>query len=99
MTALTFDRPLDLARMRAERHARLVTAMRDHDVETLLLLGQSNVVYATGLKVPAAEMNQSLHRRAVALVTADGAPPHVWSWYPEGVATELPADHVHSGLR
>src|SRR4029079_18147511 len=74
-------------------------AMHDHDVDALLLLGQSNVVYATGLKVPAAEMNQSLHRRAVALVTADGATPHVWTWYPEGVPAELPADQVHPGVR
>jgi Xaa-Pro aminopeptidase len=103
MSTLTFDQPpfgeLDLARMRAERHARLVAAMHDHDVDALLLLGQSNVVYATGLKVPAAEMNQSLHRRAVALVTADGEPPHVWTWYPEGVPAECPADRVHPGLR
>jgi Xaa-Pro aminopeptidase len=99
MAPLTFDGELDLARMRAERHARLVGAMRDHGVDALLLLGQSNVVYATGLKVPAAEMNQSLHRRAVALVTADGATPHVWTWYPEGVPPELPADRVHEGLR
>jgi Xaa-Pro aminopeptidase len=103
VTPLTFDHPpfgaLDLARMRAERHARLVAAMHDHHVDALLLLGQSNVVYATGLKVPAAEMNQSLHRRAVALVTADGEAPHVWTWYPEGVPNEHPADHVHPGLR
>src|SRR5262249_37368221 len=76
-----------------------VAAMQQHDVAALLLLGQSNVVYATGLKVPAAEMNQSLHRRAVTLVTADGAAPHLWTWYPEGIPTELPADHVHAGLR
>jgi Xaa-Pro aminopeptidase len=103
VTALAFDRPpfgdLDLPRMRAARHARLVTAMRDGGVDALLLLGQSNVGYATGLGVPAAEMNQSLHRRAVALVTADGVSPHVWTWYPEGVPAELPADHVHPGLR
>jgi Xaa-Pro aminopeptidase len=103
VTPLTFDQPpfgpLDLARMRAARRARLVGAMHDHDVAALLLLGQSNVVYATGIKVPAAEMNQSLHRRAVALVTADGTTPHVWTWYPEGVPAELPADHEHPGLR
>jgi len=99
VTVLTFAGELDLARMRAARHARLVAAMQDHDVDALLLLGQSNVGYATGLKVPAAEMNQSLHRRAVALVTADGATPQVWTWYPEGVPAEFPADHVHPGLR
>jgi Xaa-Pro aminopeptidase len=95
--SLTFDRPLDLARMRAERRARLVQAMHDHEVAALLLLGQSNVVYATGLKVPAAEMNQSLHRRAVALVTAGGE-ALVWTWYPEGVPADT-EDSVHPGKR
>jgi len=99
MTTLTFDGELDLARMRAARHARLVAAMQQHDVDALLLLGQSNVVYASGIKVPAAEMNQSLHRRAVALVTADGTTPHVWTWYPEGIPAEFPGDHGHAGLR
>jgi Xaa-Pro dipeptidase len=96
---LQFDRPLDLARMRAERHARLVAAMNDEGVDALLLLGQANVAYATGLRVPAADQNLAIHRRAVALVTADGATAHVWTWYPEGAPPELPVDHQHDGLR
>ena len=35
MTTLTFDGELDLPRMRAARHARLVAAMQDHDVAAL----------------------------------------------------------------
>lgn len=96
---LTNEAPLDLARMRAERHARLVASMSEEGVDALLLLGQSNVGYATGLRVPAADMNQSIHRRPVALVTADGATPHLWTWYPEGAPAEFPSDRLHAGLR
>ena len=91
--------PLDLARMRRERHARLVAAMREDGIDALVLLGQGNVAYATGLRVPAAEQGLATHRRPVALVTADGAAAHVWTWYPEGVPPEVPEGHRHSGLR
>ena len=46
---LTFDGPLDLGRMRRERHARLVASMQEDGADALLLLGQGNVAYATGL--------------------------------------------------
>jgi Xaa-Pro aminopeptidase len=95
---LAFDRPLDLARMHRERHARLVDAMRANDVDTLLLLGQGAIGYATGVRVPAADQARALHRRPVALVTADGEPPHVWTWAPDGVPRELDAGHVHGGI-
>jgi len=96
--SLTFDRPLDLARMRRERGARLDDAMKEQGVDALVLLGQANVAYATGLKVPAADQGRANHRRPVAVVTADGAPPHVWTWFADGVPDDLPADHVHPGL-
>ncbi|MBM3661245.1 MAG: aminopeptidase P family protein [Actinobacteria bacterium] len=85
--------------MRRDRHARLVASMADDGIDALLLLGQGNVVYATGVRVPACDQNLANHRRAVALVTADGAPPHLWTWYPEGAPPDLPTDHVHGGLR
>jgi Xaa-Pro aminopeptidase len=88
----------DLARMRRERHARLVDAMRAQGADTLLLLGQSNVGYATGTRVPAADQARAIHRRTVALVTPDGEPPHVWTWFLEGASPDLPADHVHEGV-
>lgn len=97
--SLTFDRPLDLARMRRERHARLVASMQEDGIDALLLLGQANIAYATGLRVPASDQNLAIHRRPVALITADGAAPHVWTWYPEGAPAELAADHLHAGLR
>ena len=96
---LAFDTTLDLARMRRERHARLVASMQEDGIEALLLLGQGNIAYATGLRIPASDQNLAIHRRPIALVTTDGADPHVWTWYPEGTPAELPADHVHDGLR
>lgn len=96
---LTFDRPLDLARMRRDRHARLVAAMREDGIDALLLLGQGNVAYATGLRVPACDQALALHRRPVALVTADGDAPRVWTWHPEGVPPGCSPDHVGAGLR
>ncbi|HSO95588.1 MAG TPA: M24 family metallopeptidase [Acidimicrobiia bacterium] len=86
---LTFDRPLDLGRMRRARHERLVAAMREHEVDVLVLLGQTNVGYATGARSPAADQSRALHRRAVAAVTADGAPPHLWTHTPDRVPTDL----------
>jgi Xaa-Pro dipeptidase len=95
---LAFDTELDLDRMRRERRARLTTSMAENGVETLVLLGQTNVGYATGARVPAADQARALHRRPVAVVTADGELPHLWTWCPDGVPTDLPADHVHRGL-
>ena len=96
--ALAFGRPLDLARMRRERHARLVDAMRANGVDVLLLLGQSNVGYATGVRVPAMDQARALHRRSVAVVTADDTAPRVWTWVPEGVPEDVAPACVHPGI-
>jgi len=90
--ARAVDGPLDRARLVRERHARLLDAMADQDLDVLVLLGQGNVNYATGARMPDADQAQALHRRAVAMVTADGAPPVVWTAAPERVPTELGAD-------
>ncbi|MEX2256296.1 MAG: M24 family metallopeptidase [Acidimicrobiia bacterium] len=102
MTSLLFDgqldHDLDLGRMRRERHARLVDAMRETGLDAVLLLGQSNVGYATGARVVAADQARAIHRRPVALVTADGDPAHLWTWYPEGAPPDLPERNVHAGV-
>jgi Xaa-Pro aminopeptidase len=85
--------------MRRERRARLVASMQEDGIDALLLLGQGNIAYATGVRVPASDQDLAIHRRPVALVTADGAEPHVWTWYPDGAPPELPADRLHRGLR
>jgi Xaa-Pro dipeptidase len=89
---------LDLARMRAERRARLTSAMRDAGIDAAVLLGQSNVGYATGARVPAADQARAIHRRSIALVTTDDECPHLWTWCPEGAPPDLPADRVHPGI-
>ena len=86
-------------RMRRERHARLVDAVRTQHVDTLVLLGQPNVAYATGSACPrgrsdagdAPPIRRARHRRR-------RQPPQLWTWFPEGAPADLPADHVHTGL-
>ena len=73
-------------------------AMRDAGIDAAVLLGQSNVGYATGARVPAADQARAIHRRSVALVTADDETPHLWTWFPEGAPPDLPADRVHPGI-
>jgi len=89
---LAFAGPLDRARLCRDRHDRLVDAMHQQDLEVLLLLGQTNVLYATGARVPSRDQSEALHRRAAAVVTADGAPPIVWTWAPDGVPDALGVD-------
>lgn len=88
-TGLTFDRPLDRERMRHARHVRLVDAMNAQGVDVLVLLGQSNVGYATGARRPTTDQSRAIHHRAVAAVTADGAPPRLWTRDPDGVPSDL----------
>ena len=84
--------------MRADRRARLCDALREQGIDAVVLLGQQNVAYATGVLVPASDQSHAIHRRPIAVVTCDGQPPHVWTWYPEGAPDDIPADHVHAGL-
>jgi Xaa-Pro dipeptidase len=91
------ERPLDQARLCRERHERLVESMAAHGLDVLVLLGQGSVGYATGARMPSTDQSEALHRRAVAVVTADGSPPTVWTWAPETVPPHLDVD-VRPGL-
>jgi Xaa-Pro aminopeptidase len=87
----------DLGRMRSDRRQKLVDALPDH-AEALVLLGGSNARYATGARVVAADPARAQRWRNVA-VLVDGDPvPHLWTWQPEGVPGDHPADHLHDGL-
>jgi len=88
----------DLARMRAERRKKLTAAMREQGTEALVLLGESNVRYATGAAVQAADQARAHLQRPVAVVKADGSPPHLFTAFLEGVPDDLRADHVHDAL-
>ncbi len=91
------DEP-DLARMRREVSARLHTAMTDQGVDALVLLGNSNVMYATGIAWPLADAGLSHVERPIAVVLADDEHPHLFLPFREGAAMEtgLPDDHLHA---
>ncbi len=88
---------LDLARMRRHRREKLLAAMAAQDVDGLVLLGQNNVSYAIGARVPAAEPARAAHNRPVAVLTRDDD-AHLFTAVPEGAPRELPADRVHDAL-
>jgi Xaa-Pro dipeptidase len=90
----------DRGRMYREIGARLRTAMKEKGVDALVLLGNGNVVYATGASWPLLDAGLSHVERPVAIVLADDDHPHLYMPFREGSAweSELPADHVHGPL-
>ena len=87
----------DRARMYRESGARLRSAMADNGVDALILLGNGNVVYATGASWPLLDAGLSHVERPVAIVLADDEHPHLFMPFREGASSEsqVPADHVH----
>jgi len=86
--------------MYRECGARLRASMKDKGVDALVLLGNGNVVYATGASWPLLDAGLSHVERPVAVVLADDEDPHLYMPFSEGSAfdTEVPADHVHGPL-
>ena len=93
------DEP-DLTRMRRETSIRLHAAMADHGVDALVLLGNSNVMYATGISWPLADAGLSHIERPVAIVVADDEYPHLFLPFREGAVdeAELPEDHLNGPI-
>lgn len=85
----------DLARMHGERVAKLQAGMAASGVDALLLLGTSNVSYATGALAPGTDSSRSLIARPVALVTAEGETAHLFTPYPDGVPSGFAPSHLH----
>lgn len=90
------DEP-DLARMRADRRARLHGALAQKDTAVVVLLGTTNVRWTTGARVVAADQARAARTRNVAVVVAGDTMPHLFTHTAEGVPPDHPADHVHSG--
>ena len=88
----------DLARMRADRRRRLHDRLESLDASAAVLLGTTNVRWATGARVPAADQGRAGHFRNVAVIVSGDPVPHVLTHVPEGVPPDHPADHVHAGL-
>jgi Xaa-Pro aminopeptidase len=89
---------LDLARMRRERIEKLRAAMTAAGIDTLVLCLQSNVSYATGARVPAADQVRASWWRDVAVVERDDPWPHLYTEFPEGAPAEVPDDHLHTAV-
>jgi Xaa-Pro aminopeptidase len=89
---------LDLARMRRDRHRKVVDALDEQGLAAAVLLGQPAVAYAVGACAPAADAARAAQQRTIAVLTANGDAPRLYTAFPEGVPPELPADHVHPRL-
>ncbi|MEV0358215.1 Xaa-Pro peptidase family protein [Nocardia sp. NPDC050697] len=87
----------DRARMRRETGERLRASMTARGVDALVLLNNSNVVYATGANWPLGDAGLSHVERPVAVVLRDDPWPHLFMPFREGASAErdLPADHLH----
>jgi Xaa-Pro aminopeptidase len=97
MSTLTIPETPDLLRMRREVGARLRAAMAAHGADVLVLIGNSNVSYATGASWPLGDSGLAHVDRPVAVVLAGDEWPHLFMPFREGVSPDsgLPDDHVH----
>jgi Xaa-Pro dipeptidase len=92
------NRDLDLARMRRERHRKVVDALDSQGLAAAVLLGQQNIAYAVGARAPAADAARATYQRMVAVVTADGDAPLLFTPFPDGAPQDLPAHRVYPVL-
>ena len=86
----------DLGRMRRDRVDRVRAVMREQGLDALILLGNTNVVYATGAIWPLADSGRANFEQPVAVVLVDDEWPHLFSpVQSEDLRAALPSDHVH----
>ena len=87
----------DFARMQRERMERMRGIMGQQGRDALVLLGNTNVAYATGAIWPLADSGRANFEQPVAVVLADDEWPHLFTPMREDdrLRTALPADHVH----
>jgi Xaa-Pro aminopeptidase len=76
---------------------RVRAVMREQGLDVLVLLGNTNVAYATGAIWPLADSGRANFEQPVALILADDESPHLFSPVREDdrLRIELPADHIH----
>jgi Xaa-Pro dipeptidase len=89
---------LNLPRMRRERYAKLLAEMDRRGVGAALLILPGNVAYASGARAAMADGDRASYERTVAIAVKGQAAPHLFTSYPEGAPSELPADHLHPPL-
>jgi Xaa-Pro aminopeptidase len=83
--------------MHRERGQRVRALMREQGLDVLVLLGNTNVAYATGAIWPLADSGRANFEQPVAVVVVDDEWPHLFSPVREDdrLHTELPSDHLH----
>ena len=83
--------------MQAERGRKIREGMAAKGIDALVLLGNQNVMYATGIVFALADGGRSTFERPVAVLLAGDEAPHVFVPRRERdqLGVELPADHVH----
>lgn len=69
----------DLGRMRADRRSKLQEQLAAQGVDGLVLLGTSNVSYATGAEAPGSDSGRAALFRSVAVVLAGVDRPHLFT--------------------
>jgi Xaa-Pro dipeptidase len=88
----------NLARMRAERFAKLLGEMARQGVDGLVLLGSGAVSYASGAIFPGSDSTRSLLGGPVAVVAPGYPAPHLFTTCPEGAPGELQSELIHPGI-
>ena len=83
--------------MHRERMERVRAIMREQGLDALVLLGNTNVAYATGAIWPLADSGRANFEQPVAVVLVDDEWPHLFSPMREDdrLRMELPSDHIH----
>ena len=87
----------DFARMQRERMQRMRGIMQQQGLDALVLLGNTNVAYATGAIWPLGDSGRANFEQPVAVVLADDQWPHLFTPMREDdrLREKMPADHLH----
>ncbi len=83
--------------MQRDRVDRLRAVMRVQGLDALVLLGNTNVAYATGAIWPLADSGRTNFEQPVAVVIENDGWPHLFSPMQEDdrLRSGLPSDHIH----
>jgi len=97
MTTVSIAPEPDVARMQRDRGERLRAIMADQGVDALVLLGNANVAYASGVRWPLSDPGRANVERPVAVVVGGDPRPHVFTAYDDDAfdGLDLPDDHRH----
>jgi len=87
----------DFARMQRQRMQRMQGIMQQQGLDALVLLGNTNVAYATGAIWPLGDSGRANFEQPVAVVLADEQWPHLFTPMREDdrLREKMPADHLH----